>query len=95
MTTDELVHCSPGYDWPVPTYESIDDFVAGLERLELLSDDPLVMTVLQWRCPDDVGSDPSSVAVSQVTGLTETASGQSSAPGPPRRCSSAASRSST
>ena len=31
-----------GLDWPMPTYESADDFVADLERLELLSDDPLV-----------------------------------------------------
>ena len=32
-----------GRDWPMPTYETAEDFVAELERLELLSDDPVVM----------------------------------------------------
>ena len=29
-----------GVEWPMPTYETADDFVAELERTELLSDDP-------------------------------------------------------
>ena len=59
-----------GHDWPVPTYETVDDFVAGLERLELLSDDPLVMTRPARRRPT---TSPRSVQrhFSQVTGLTE------------------------
>ena len=49
-----------GHDWPVPTYETVDDFVAGLERRELLSDDPLVMAALRGDAPDDVARDRSS-----------------------------------
>ena len=59
-----------GHDWPVPTYDMVEDFVAGLERLELLSDDPVVMTALQG---DEPATSPRSVQrhFSQVTGLTE------------------------
>jgi len=59
-----------GHDWPVPTYETIDTFVGELERLELLSDDPLVLAALRG---DDRTTSPRSVQrhFSQVTGLTE------------------------
>ena len=60
-----------GHDWPVPTYETVDDFVAGLERLELLSDDPVVMTVLQGDVPTTSARSVQR-RFSQVTGLTET-----------------------
>jgi AraC-like DNA-binding protein len=56
--------------WPVPTYETVEDFVAELERFELLSDDPLVLAALR-------GDRPSTSSRSvqrhflQVTGLTE------------------------
>ena len=58
-----------GHDWPVPTYETVDDFVAELERHELLSDDPLVMAALRG---DDPTTSTRSVQrhFSQVTGLT-------------------------
>ncbi len=59
-----------GHEWTVPTYESVEDFVAGLERRELLSDDPLVMAVLDGNAPD---ASTRSVQrhVAQATGLTE------------------------
>jgi Helix-turn-helix domain len=59
-----------GYDWPVPTYESVEDFVAGLDARGLLSDDPVVLAVLRGDSP---GTSPRSVQrrFSQVTGLTE------------------------
>lgn len=55
--------------WPVPTYETADDFIAELERRALLSDDPLVMATLRG---DDPGKSRRSVQrhVSSVTGLT-------------------------
>jgi hypothetical protein len=58
-----------GIEWPVPTYETVDGFVAELERTGLLSDDPIVMAALS-------GEDPLMSArsvqrhVSHVTGLT-------------------------
>jgi hypothetical protein len=59
-----------GGAWRVPTYETVDDFVAELERRELLSDDPVVLAVLRGDSP------PASARsvqrrFSQVTGLTE------------------------
>jgi AraC-like DNA-binding protein len=59
-----------GYEWPVPTYESVESFVAELERRDLLSDDPLVVAVLAGDAP---GASTRSVQrhVAQATGLTE------------------------
>src|SRR4029079_6899561 len=56
-------------EWPMPTYETADEFVAELERLELLSDDSVVNAVLRGEVP---GTSVRSVQrhVSQVTGLT-------------------------
>jgi hypothetical protein len=56
-------------EWPMPTYETADDFVAQLEGLNLLSDDPLVNAVLRG---EPAASSIRSVQrhVSQVTGLT-------------------------
>jgi AraC-like DNA-binding protein len=58
-----------GETWPVPTYETADDFIAELERRELLSDDPLVMAALRG---EDPGTSTRSVQrrVSRATGLT-------------------------
>ena len=58
-----------GEEWPMPTFETADEFVAELERRELLGDDPVVMAALRG---DDPGLTPRSVQrhVSQVTGLT-------------------------
>jgi hypothetical protein len=58
-----------GSDWPMPTYETADDFVAELERRELLSDDPLVNAALRG---DKPAASVRSVQrhVSHVTGLT-------------------------
>ena len=57
-----------GDEWPMPTFESADDFVAELERRELLGDDPIVMAALRG---DDPGLNRRSVQrhVSRVTGL--------------------------
>ncbi len=57
-----------GDEWPMPTFESADDFVAELERRELLGDDPVVMAALRG---DDPGLNRRSVQrhVSRVTGL--------------------------
>ncbi len=58
-----------GEAWPVPTYETVDDFVASLEERGLLSDDPLVLAALR-------GDSPTTSTRSvqrhflQVTGLT-------------------------
>jgi len=58
-----------GRTWPVPTYETVDEFIASLEREELLSDDPLVLAVLAGTRP---GTSTRSVQrrFSTVTGLT-------------------------
>jgi AraC-like DNA-binding protein len=40
-----------GLEWPMPTWESVDEFVTDLERLELLSDDPLAMAALRGEAP--------------------------------------------
>ncbi len=58
-----------GHGWPVPTYETVDAFIASLEDRGLLSDDPLVLAALH-------GDAPTASARSvqrhflQVTGLT-------------------------
>jgi len=66
---DGRIFLLAGVDWPMPTYETVDDFVAELERRSLLSDDPLVMAVLRG---EDPGTSTRSVQrhVSHVTGLT-------------------------
>jgi AraC-like DNA-binding protein len=58
-----------GSEWPMPTYEIADDFVAELERRQLLSDDPLVNAALRG---DEPAASARSVQrhVSHVTGLT-------------------------
>jgi AraC-like DNA-binding protein len=58
-----------GEEWPMPTYETADKFIAELERRELLSDDPVVMAALRG---GDAGKSIRSVQrhVSHVTGLT-------------------------
>jgi Helix-turn-helix domain len=58
-----------GTEWPIPTYETADEFVSELEHRRLLSDDPVVNSVLRGEAP------PVSVRsvqrhVAQVTGLT-------------------------
>lgn len=40
-----------GLEFPLPTYETVDEFVADLERLELLSDDPVAMAALRGEKP--------------------------------------------
>jgi AraC-like DNA-binding protein len=35
----------------MPTFESADEFIADLERLELLSDDPVAMAALRGEAP--------------------------------------------
>ena len=66
---DQAKFSLAGEAWDVPTYETVDDFVSGLEDRGLLSDDPLVLAALR-------GDTPSASArsvqrhVLQVTGLT-------------------------
>src|SRR6185369_7007821 len=57
-----------GDEWPLPTFETADAFVAELERRDLLDDDPVVMAALRG---DDPGMTRRSVQrhVAQVTGL--------------------------
>ncbi|HYI21394.1 MAG TPA: hypothetical protein VEX62_02055, partial [Candidatus Limnocylindrales bacterium] len=40
-----------GETWPVPTYETVDSFIAALEEGGLLSDDPLVLAALSGDAP--------------------------------------------
>ena len=40
-----------GLDWPMPTFETAEAFIADLERLELLSDDPVAMAALRGQAP--------------------------------------------
>ena len=56
-------------EWPVPTYETVDEFVAALEQRTLLSDDPMVLAALQG---DERTASARSVQrhFLQVTGLT-------------------------
>lgn len=58
-----------GTQWPMPTYETADDFVAELERLELLSDDPVVNAVLRGE-PPGASLRSTQRRVAQVTGMT-------------------------
>jgi AraC-like DNA-binding protein len=59
-----------GSEWPMPTFETADGFIAELERRALLSDDPVVMAALRGEATD--GSSVRSVQrhVSSATGLT-------------------------
>ena len=68
--TDDGRFTLAGHDWPVPTYDTIEDFVAVLETRDLLSDDPLVLAALRGDAPT---ASARSVQrhFSQVTGLTE------------------------
>ena len=50
MPTDETFLLA-GLDWPMPTFETADDFIADLERLDLLSDDPVAMAALRGDVP--------------------------------------------
>jgi AraC-like DNA-binding protein len=58
-----------GLDWPMPTFETADAFIADLERLELLSDDPVAMAALRGQAP---AASPRSVQrhVSSATGMS-------------------------
>ena len=58
-----------GIEWPLPTYETVDDFIAELERRDLLSDDPVVMAALRG---DQPSTSTRSVQrhVADVTGLS-------------------------
>lgn len=58
-----------GQEWSLPTYETVDEFVAELERRDLLSDDPVVLAALRGEAP---ATSTRSVQrhVSSVTGLT-------------------------
>jgi AraC-like DNA-binding protein len=40
-----------GLDWPMPTFETADTFIDDLERLDLLSDDPVAMAALRGQAP--------------------------------------------
>ena len=44
---DEERFLLAGLDWVMPTFESADEFIADLERLQLLSDDPVAMAALR------------------------------------------------
>jgi hypothetical protein len=35
-----------GIEWPLPSYDNVDDFTGGLEHEGLLSDDPVVRAAL-------------------------------------------------
>ena len=41
-----------GLEFPLPTYETVDEFIADLERLDLLSDDPVAMAALRGEEPE-------------------------------------------
>jgi hypothetical protein len=56
-------------EWPMPTYDTADDFVTELEQLELLSDDAVVNAVLKGE-PPSTSIRSVQRHVSQVTGLT-------------------------
>jgi AraC-like DNA-binding protein len=59
-----------GQVWPMPTYETVEDFVGELERRQLLSDDPLVLAALRGDRPP-TSSRSLQRHFLQVTGLTE------------------------
>ena len=50
MPADETFALA-GLDWSMPTFETADAFIADLERLELLSDDPVAMAALRGQAP--------------------------------------------
>ena len=58
-----------GLDWSLPTFETADEFIADLERLDLLSDDAVTMAALRGEAS---GTSPRSVQrhVSSATGLS-------------------------
>jgi hypothetical protein len=56
-------------EWPMPTYETADDFITEIETLGLLSDDALVNAVLRGE-PSSTSIRSTQRHVSQVTGLT-------------------------
>ena len=41
-----------GLEFPLPTYDTVDEFIADLERLDLLSDDPVAMAALRGEEPE-------------------------------------------
>ena len=67
--TDDGSFTMAGLTWPVPEYETADDFVAALEQHELLSVDPVVMAVLAGQRPPTT-TRTTQRRVSTVTGLT-------------------------
>ena len=67
--TDDRSFRLAGETWPVPAYETVDDFVHGLERRELLSDDPLVESALRGDVPT-TSTRSLQRRFLQVTGLT-------------------------
>jgi hypothetical protein len=60
-----------GLEFPLPTYDTVDEFVADLERLDLLNDDPVAMAALRG---DEPGTSTRSVQrhVATSTGLSAT-----------------------
>jgi AraC-like DNA-binding protein len=68
MPTDESFELA-GIEWPMPTYETADDFVAGLEARNLLSDDAIVAAALRGEV-QAMSARSVQRHVSQVTGLT-------------------------
>ena len=58
-----------GLEFPLPTYATVDEFIADLERLDLLSDDPVAMAALRG---DEPGTSTRSVQrhVATSTGLS-------------------------
>jgi len=58
-----------GLEFPLPTYDTVDEFIADLERLDLLNDDPVAMAALRGDEPEtSTRSVPRHVATS--TGLS-------------------------
>ena len=41
-----------GLEFPLPTYDTVDEFIADLERLDLLNDDPVAMAALRGDEPE-------------------------------------------
>jgi AraC-like DNA-binding protein len=68
MPTDESFVLA-GREWPMPTFETADDFIAELERRGLLSDDPVAMATLR-RAPVDGSVRSVQRHVSNATGLS-------------------------
>jgi hypothetical protein len=68
MPTDESFVLA-GREWPMPTFETADDFIAELERRGLLSDDPVAMAALR-RAPVDGSVRSVQRHVSNATGLS-------------------------